>query len=237
LGAAVGYNSKSGDRTVNTIVINRIGVAGRTLLLLIAALAWCAVLLQLWLSAQLARGNGGSALDGVLQALCYFTVLTNLLVALVASVWLARGVEQAHNSGMLAACAVYICVVGLIYSLLLRSIWAPTGLQKLADELLHDVVPAGYVLWWLGFAPKARRPWRATLLWLAYPLAYIAFSTARGLVTGRYPYPFADIGQLGILAVARNAVLMLGLFALLGLGAIAVERQSARRAAAGRGLT
>jgi hypothetical protein len=220
---------------VNAIVINRSGVTGRVVLCLVAALAWCGVLLQLWLSAQLARGNGSSALAGVLQALSYFTVLTNILVALVASAWLIRAAERARHSGTLPACAVYICVVGLIYSLLLRSTWAPTGWQKLADELLHDVVPAGYVLWWLVFAPKARRPWRAALLWLGYPLAYIALSTVRGLLTGRYPYPFADIGELGVLAVARNAVLMLCLFGLLGLGAIAIERFSAQRAGATRG--
>jgi hypothetical protein len=214
--------------------MNRIGATGRVLLLLLAVLAWCGVLLQLWLSAQLAQNNGGTALAGALQALSYFTVLTNLLVAVVASAWLIRG-TQATFSAMLPACAVYICVVGLIYSLLLRSIWAPTGLQKLADELLHDVVPLGYVLWWLGFAPKARRPWRAAFLWLAYPLAYIAFSTVRGLATGRYPYPFADIGQLGVLMVARNALLMLCLFAALGLGAVAVERFSVRRAGAAHG--
>ena len=35
----------------------------------------------------------------------------------------------------------YIAIVGITYSLLLRHMWNPQGTQKIADVLLHDVVP------------------------------------------------------------------------------------------------
>jgi hypothetical protein len=208
---------------------------GRALLLLLVLLSWLGVLLQLWLSAQLAVAGGFSWLSGVWQALSYFTVLTNLWVAIVSSAQLRAARWLRARAGILAACAVYIGVVGLIYSLLLRSTWAPAGLQKLADVLLHDVVPAAYLLWWLGFAPKQRAPWSAALWWLAYPLAYMVFTVLGGLRSGRYPYPFADIGALGLATALRNALLLLGLFYLLALAALALVRWSGRRPAIPRG--
>ncbi len=55
-----------------------------------------------------------------------------------------------------AGTAVYIAIVGIIYQLLLRQLWNPQGAQWVADVLLHAVIPAGYVLYWLIFAPRAR---------------------------------------------------------------------------------
>lgn len=202
---------------------------GRALLALVALLAWFGVLLQLWLSAQLARETGGTPMRGVAQALCYFTVLTNLLVALVSSAQLRAAPWLQQRRGLLAATAVYILVVGLIYALLLRATWAPSGLQKVADVLLHDVVPLGYLLWWLSCAPKVALRWKSALWWLGYPLGYFGFSLLLGALTGRYLYPFADLSRLGVALVARNAALLLAFFYLLSLAAIALARRSVRR--------
>ena len=49
--------------------------------------------------------------------------------------------------------AAYIAIVGIIYRLLLRQLWNPQGMQWVADVILHDVIPVGYVLYWLLFAP------------------------------------------------------------------------------------
>lgn len=203
--------------------------AGRTLLAVVMLLAWFALLLQLWLSAQLARANGGSALAGIAQALCYFTVLTNLAVAVVTTEQLRGAPWLQQRRGLLAAAAVYILVVGAIYLLLLRATWAPTGLQRLADVLLHDVVPLGYVLWWLACAPKVALRWKTALWWLSYPLAYFGFSLLFGALSGRYLYPFADLSRLAAPVVVRNAALLLAFFYLLGLAAIALARRSVRR--------
>src|ERR1700691_1036872 len=110
-------------------------LANRLLLIVLAVLAWLGVVLQQCVAAQAAMRAGHSPLGGILDALCYFTVLTNLAVALVVSARLA-GVRWAllTSRATLAAVAVYIFVVGMIYSLLLRSLWAaPSGLHKIAD--------------------------------------------------------------------------------------------------------
>jgi hypothetical protein len=157
-------------------------------------------------------------------------VLTNILVTLIATrlAWSPRGILG--RAGTLAAAAVYIVVVGLIYALLLRSLWAPTGLHKLADAILHALIPVLFVLWWLLYAPKQGLRWSEPLRWLAYPLAYFAFSVVLGTLTGRYLYPFADLSNLGTVRVLRNAALLLLLFWGLGMTAVALARLGGARA-------
>jgi hypothetical protein len=65
--------------------------------------------------------------------------------------------------------------VGVTYSLLLRSLWSPQGGQRVADILLHDLMPIMYVAYWLIFVPKGSLLWKNTLSWTIYPLLY--FST------------------------------------------------------------
>ena len=198
---------------------------------LVVCTSWLGVLLQLVLSAGLAIQQGRAPLAGVLDAVCYYTVLTNLLVAVVSTARASRRNSWLGAPGALAAVAVYIFVVGLIYSLLLRATWAPTGLQKAADVLLHDAVPVLYVLWWLTGARKGSLRWRQPLHWLAYPFAYCLFSVLLGEATGRYLYPFTNVAQLGWGTVGRNAVLIFALCWILGLIAVFVDRQFARRSA------
>ncbi len=204
------------------------GGSGRTLLLLSAILGWLGLALQLIVSARLSAAAGRSPLAGVLDALCYFTVLTNLLTALVATLGVTGAKGFFASSGTRAATAVYIFVVGLIYTLLLRTLWAPSGLHKIADAILHDLVPLAYTLWWVGFAPKGGLRWVQPLRWLAYPLAYFAFSVVLGSLTGRYLYPFVDLGALGVAALLRNAVLLGMLFWILGLAAVGLGRGLSR---------
>jgi hypothetical protein len=202
------------------------GSLKRSFIIIVATVAWIGILLQLWISGQHSAHEGASMLKGVLQALCYFTVLTNILVAIIATrLALGRATKGLLSApGTLAAVTVYIFVVGLIYSLLLRTLWAPVGLHKLADEILHDVTPILFVVWWVLFAPKRGLRWSQPLKWLLYPLAYFVFAVALGVSTGRYLYPFADIPHLGLATVVRNGALLLVLFWVLGTVTVALAR-------------
>jgi hypothetical protein len=201
-----------------------------TLLAATALASWLGILVQLAVSARLAESRGLGALHGILQALAYFTVLTNLLVAIGTSVCLARPSSPSRRrNAWLAALAVYIFVVGLIYTLLLRQLWQPTGAQRLADVLLHDVVPLLYVVWWLTGAPRGGLHFMQPFFWLSWPLSYFALSVLAGEVTGRYLYPFADVATLGWSTVLLNAGMLLVLFLVLGMLAVLYDRWTIRR--------
>ncbi len=205
----------------------------RSFLIVIALAGWAGLILQLLVSVRTGRSHGVPAGRSVLLALSYFTVLTNLALTVVVSARVGR--LSARNvlsrPGTLAATAVYIVVVGIVYSLVLRTLWAPSGMHKAADMLLHDLVPLLYLLWWLLFAPKGGLTWSDPFKWLGYPLAYFGFCLLLGHFTGRYLYPFADVPALGLAAVTGNGVLLLMLFWVLGLAAVLIGRMGTTGAA------
>lgn len=86
-----------------------------------------------------------------------------------------------------------------------------------ADILLHKVSPVLMVIWWLLFAPRARLKWSAPFWWGAYPLSYFAYALARASLDGKYPYPFMDVGKIGWLQTALNALGIAMAFILAGL--------------------
>jgi preprotein translocase subunit SecG len=198
----------------------------------LALLVWFALVLQLLILLQVRRAAGLSLGGGVGNFFSYFTVLTNLLVAVTLSVpllWSATRVGQAlADAGLRSGVAASIALVGLTYSLLLRALWQPQGAQWLADTLLHDAVPLLYLLLWAWVVPRAALGWRNALRWALYPLVYLVYALLRGAWLGRYPYPFIDVAQLGYARVAVNASGMLALFLLIAAGLIGLNRLKPR---------
>ncbi|MDP3810473.1 MAG: Pr6Pr family membrane protein [Hydrogenophaga sp.] len=195
---------------------------------LVALIAWFGVLLQLGLSLQLAVANGKSVGDGLVVYLGFFTVLTNLLVAISLSWPLLRPHSAPgrwfQRPGVASAVTVSIVIVGLAYHLLLRHIWNPQGLQWLADVTLHYAVPLLCLVHWWWAVPPARMAWPAPLAWAAWPLAYLAYVLLRGVWLQNYPYPFIDVLALGYPQTLLNSAGLLVVFLLLGSVLVAISR-------------
>jgi hypothetical protein len=204
----------------------------------IAAVGWFALGLQLYLTITNSPDPSLPMATILVRYISYFTILTNLLVAVTLTFALAAGSTTWERffarATVQTGVAVYIVIVGMIYSLLLRHIWNPTGAQKLADVLLHDIIPVVYGLYWLIFVPKAELRWRHALVWLAYPIAYMIYTLLRGVATGWYPYPFVDVGVLGLPRALGNGGLLLLLFFGLGLAVVAIGRWIGRAFARGQ---
>ena len=191
-----------------------------------ALLGWFALVLQLYL--MLAQSPVPERLGEVVTYFSFFTILTNILTA---SVFTAVAFEPRDGWGkrlcrpsVQAATAVYIAIVGMVYQLLLRQLWNPKGAQWVADVLLHSIVPVGYVVYWLLFAPRVGLSWKDSVTWLIYPGAYLVYILARGAVSGLYPYPFVDVNLLGYGGVLARAGLLLLVFLGIGLLVVAVGR-------------
>lgn len=205
----------------------------RAFLIVAVCLAWFALAAQLYLLVARTIAEGGSVATGLVRYFSYFTILTNLLVAVVISSQMlpsaGRLSDFFRRPGVQAATLAYILVVGVTYSLLLRQLWQPEGLQRVVDGLLHDALPLLYALYWLLWAPKGGLRWRQIPAWLAFPLAYLAWSLLRGALTGTYPYPFLDVAKIGHSGVARSSIVLLVVFAALGTMIVGVDQFLARR--------
>ena len=209
--------------------------AKQVLMVVTASAAWFALSLQVPLTMGASIANGMSVIAGILTYLSFFTLLTNLIVAVVLTVSLLTPKSRwgrffAHPS-IATATALYIAMVGAVYSFLLRNLWDPEGLSKVADIILHDVVPVLYVVFWILFVPKSGLRWRDPLAWAIYPIIYLVWILARGAISGHYPYPFVDVSRLGYPLALRNSVVLLTIFLVTAFAVVGIarwKRQSSR---------
>lgn len=200
-----------------------------------AALAgWVGLAIQQYLIFYSRWEAGASLLGGLINFFSFFTVLTNTLAAAVLSyAWVER--DSAAKRFFLApsvssGIAVSIVVVGLAYSLLLRHLWQPEGFQFIADELLHDVMPLLFVVYWWRWVPKGQLRLKHIGLWVIYPLVYFGYALLRGDLLGQYQYPFIDVGTLGYPQVFVNAGGILAGFVLVALAVVGLDKAIKPRA-------
>jgi hypothetical protein len=209
-----------------------IGSVDRTCMAVIAAIGCFALALQFYLMIIATPDPGADRIRLTFNYFSFFTILTNLLVVLGLTFRLvaprSRWSEFFSRPAVAAGIAVYIAIVGVTYSLLLRSLWSPQGGQRVADILLHDLVPIMYVTYWLIFIPRGSLLWKNTLSWTIYPLLYFFYSLIRGAVTGWYPYPFIDVSKFGYPRVLANAAMLVCAFLTVALLTVAIGRLTGR---------
>ncbi|AUF97704.1 hypothetical protein M2396_003362 [Pseudomonas sp. BIGb0278] len=200
---------------------------------LAALLGWFGLSVQLYLVLLARWQEQASLIGGLINLFGFFTVLSNTLVATVLS-YAAFGHAAAARRWFLSArvssgIAASIVLVSIAYSLLLRHLWHPQGWQWLADELLHDVMPLLFVVYWWRVVPKGQLRLSDLGWWSLYPAVYFAYTLWRGQQIGVYPYPFIDVASLGYGQVMINALVVLVAFWAIGLVLLALDRWQGRR--------
>lgn len=188
----------------------------------VAVAAWAGLALD-FVASDHRLGGAGAALWSMLR---FFTVTTNLAVA-VAFSGLAAGLPCRAVPRAMAALSLSVMLVGVVYKLMLEG----TALHGpgLSNLLLHRVTPVLVPLFWVAFVPKGRLRATDPLLWLLYPLAYLAYAIVRGAFDGRYPYPFLDVAAIGPARVAINAAVIGAGFLVTGFFCIWVDRMMGAR--------
>lgn len=194
-----------------------------------ALISWFAILLQLYLIIENRRLGLPAT---IVQFFSYFTILTNILVAVYFTLYLLKRKPQQEawftNPKAATAITVYIIIVGLVYNVILRPLWDPQGWQLIADELLHSFIPLFFLVYWFLFVQRRNLQWKDAFLWLLYPFIYLVFVLSRGAITGLYPYPFIDVNVLGYNRVLLNCGILFLVFLIFSLLFIAIGRTSKR---------
>lgn len=172
-------------------------------------LGWLAIIGQFILMIQ---NRQAEILETVIRFFSFFTILTNILVALYfssrLSIFKNTSFSKLSNNGHLTALTAFILVVGLVYQIILRTTWQPTGLQIIIDELLHTIIPLFMFLYWLKFAAKNDLIFKNSSVWLWYPISYFICIIIRGHFSNFYPYPFVNVTEIGYTQVLINAVII-----------------------------
>jgi hypothetical protein len=205
----------------------------KTYSLITALLGWFAVIAQFII---LLDNRTTSIPEAIIRFFSYFTILTNIIVALTFSSIALQGNTKwgrfFNTPSTFTAITVYIIVVGAVYNIILRKIWHPVGLQIPVDELLHSAIPVLSVFFWLFFVPKITLQWKNSFAWLLYPLIYGLFIAIRGALSDFYPYPFINVAVIGYPRVLLNGLVLAVLFLGLSLFLIAAGKFLSRKESA-----
>jgi hypothetical protein len=195
-----------------------------------AVIGWAALALQYVL--MVGPVEGWAVLERTVNYFSFFTILTNILVALALTGPLMspgrRVARWTAGEGVRAAIAMYIVVVGVVYHFLIAPYWKPEGLTFGVNLVLHYVMPAAFLLDWLWFTPKGRLRWVDPMKWLAFPLVYAGWTLAHGLTTHWWPYGFVNVDELGLGRVLAIFAGLLVFFLGVGLVLVGLDRAFSR---------
>jgi hypothetical protein len=199
---------------------------------LLGVLTWTNLLVIFGHSLMEGVQAGESALAILVDLTSFFTIWTNAAVALTLTVPLVWSDTRLgrffRRPDVVTAFAASITFVMLIYHLLLSGQLNPEGIALVTDVLAHYLVPVLFVGYWWIVSPKETLRWRDPLVWLSYPLAYQVHVLVRGALTDFYPYPFVDMGELGLVSVLGNTLDIGAVFVVISLVFVAIGRIGTR---------
>ncbi len=184
--------------------------------LIIATSTWIAIILQLMAS------------NNIANTMSYFTVLTNLLIAMSLSVTILFPETKIGHffvkplvQSSLTANIIIVCV---IYNFALRSVWIQPVPEFIYNNILHVLTPILYLLRWIIYVPKGKLLWSDSIKSLIYPFTYLIYTLIRGGLVNWYPYFFIDLRELNYLEAGKNIVWVLILFLITGIIMIFIDK-------------
>lgn len=177
------------------------------------ALAAIAVLVAI--SYQVTKGlehRGFSATD----YFSYFTELSNLFAAAMFLYGAVRpaGTRSRTVELLRGAAVVYMLTTGIVYAVLLSG---QDVTYPWVNTIVHRMMPVAVALDWVIDPPRVRLRVRETILWLSFPLVYVAYTLTRGVIVNWYPYFFVSPHRHGgyLLVTGDCLAISVGIVALI----------------------
>jgi hypothetical protein len=154
-----------------------------------AALTLIAIAYQLAVTAESGR------LD-VVNFFSYFTILSNLLAAVVLLLGAAKsGQPPSRTWDLVRGQAVMVMTVTFVVFAVLLADTDVDVSASVVNFIVHTLFPIVVIVDWLVDPPGSSVSARDGLVWLVGPLVWTAYTLLRGALTGWYPYPFLDPAQ------------------------------------------
>jgi len=222
----------------------------RIALTLNAVLAWFAIALSLTLNLSgyylgtgdpakpTLLGNVPGGVDTPLERFfdwtTYFTILSNIVGAIVITVLLAKPalfMRQDRVGAVWRALrldsVLMIIVTGVVYNALLAA-GPKEGWDFLSNLMLHVAMPILTPLVWLVAGPRGLVRKSTVFAALVLPLLWAVYALVRGQVIGAYPYPFLDVSTNGWASVLTFIGVIVVIAILLGYILLGLDRAMSR---------
>ena len=175
--------------------------------------------------------GAAGALTRLVDSLSYFTVWSNIVVAVSATLLVRDPARDTVVRRVLRLDALLmILVTFVVYQLVLAPSIDVRGWSNLTDPMLHLVTPLLTLGVWLVWGPRGWITGRLVPLALVVPGLWIVWSLGRGAVVDAYPYGFVNVVDLGYGRVVVNLVAVLVLSLLLAGALWGIDRVLTRRA-------
>ena len=152
-------------------------------------------------------GGIDTPLERFLDWITYFTILSNILVAVVVTLLAVRPGLFSRQDGVGVLWRtlrldglLMITITGIVYNLLLAT-GGKSGWDLVSNTMLHMVTPLVTLIVWIIAGPRGLVTARVIGLSLLLPLLWAAFALIRGGIVGAYPYPFLDVSSNGLASV------------------------------------
>ncbi len=143
----------------------------------------------------------------------FFTILTNLLVGVFFISQLLPKENKLHlffaSHKTALATTIYIFMVGLLFNILLRKIYHPSGIEGINNNLLHVFIPLLVQIYWILFIQKKHIQYFDIAYWLVYPILYFTYLLFKGHFTHFYQYPFFNVDELGYSRVLLHSLFLI----------------------------
>ena len=144
-------------------------------------------------------------LGRVFDYFTYFTLWSNILVAIVMLMLFARPDRDSFWFRVLRLDSVLMIVVtGIIYNVVLAATAKNQGLEVWTNFFLHVLTPLLTFVVWLLAGPRGWISWRIIAASLILPIIWLVFALVRGAFIGAYPYGFLDVATYGYGTVLTN---------------------------------
>jgi hypothetical protein len=144
-------------------------------------------------------GDNTSAFGRLLDEYSYFTVVSNLLVAVILTILVFKPSGHGNVFKVLRLdTLLMITVTGIVYWVLLAPTSNPQELNRITDLLFHTLVPIFTVVVWLVVGPRDWIRWWMIFAALIVPLLWAVYTLVRGSIINAYPYDFINVSKYGL---------------------------------------
>jgi hypothetical protein len=180
--------------------------------------AWSGLIVEYWVTIR--NAEKGSALIASWKYFSYYTILSNILVAICITAIFFSPASSAglffNSSYVIGGISLHVVVLGVVYHFMYgynsTAFWS-----NFSTLILHYVTPGLALFYWLLFANKDGLSYQVIIYWLIYPVLYFSYTLTHGIWSKFYPYPFVNVSESGWVYVLRY---MLGLIVVIAIGGL-----------------